>query len=371
MGQGKYSREAVKFRWLKKGEAPIGMEAIRDLWQSNHILGRDEALFNWQYRHGKRPDELGFVLAEADGEIIGISGIILQRWLVRGNPYLGGTGAITIIRPEWRNSTAGLDLIEEADKDLAIVGSFGIPERISRLYKLQGRHIARFPRILAIAGQTAMRSYLDICGYDAKTMQIIEANCGQLQKTGLPAGWKVEKFSHKRLSEWQETWKRAFAPDFTGIARDAAYLAWRFLDHPTFKYEMLLARNGQNEIAGYAACRLVPLPGGLSALRITDFLALNEEAGQTLAAAIGKLAPDNCAYVEFYQLAGNFGALRKLCLSENCNNLVSVYTSPPEPAICDRITSLRVNIPGMKASELASIPGLHVTLADTDQDRPN
>lgn len=369
--KGQHSRRSVKYRWLKKGEARMGMRAIADLWNPNHILSRDERLFNWQYRLGKSPDELGFLLAEADGEIIGISGIILQNWLVRGRSFSGGTGSITIILPEWRVSAAGLDLIDEADRGLAIVGSFGVPERTARLYRLQGRHVSLFPRAVAIGSRDALRAYLDKCAYAPGHWQMMEESCAQLDKIPLPPGWRVEELAHDLLPEWEECWTRVFAPDFTGVARNADYLAWRFLDHPTYTYKILLARNPQNEISGFAACRLVPLPGDTHALRVTDFLPENDMAGRALAAAIGELADNKCAYVEFYQLSGNFDALGELGLSANGSGLVSVYTNPPDPATCDRTVSLRVNIPGMRASDLAAISNLHMTLADTDQDRPN
>ena len=363
----------IRLRWLSSDEATRGMEAIRLLWRSDHILARDEALFRWQYGQGHDSKHLGFLIAEDGDTIVACSGLMLLPWHRYGAPLRGGVGAITIVAPEYREQALGLQLIREADNGLQIIGSFGINKRIAMLFRLQGRHVLpAFPRRICHGDPQSLEIYAHMAGYEPEAVDQLRQSCGALLKKSPENSYRIEELSFDNLMEWDAAWQTLFEPKLIGVARHAAYMRWRYLEHPRFAYKGLLVRHSSGEICGMAVLREIPLPGEICAVRILDFLARDEYAGKALAAAISELIPANCAYVEHFSLGQQGIALEHIGLSTEGSQLFSVYTSPPDYRHCSILSALLVsNVDGYTARTFAESPDIYVTLADGDQDRPN
>lgn len=365
------AHDSVAFRWLARSEYQLGMRAIDRLWRKGHILATDREMFLWQYGAGNR-ERLDFLVAEDAGEIVGFSGYIRLPWHIYGQNFPGGAGALTIIAPEYRSGLAGLNLIEEADRGLAIVGSFGINKRVARLYELQGRYVTKaFPRILGLGSKTALESYLRSFGYSARQRENIWQQCGKLTRQPLAPRFRLEKLASGNLAEWDAVWRSSFAPNLLGVARTGEYVAWRYLGHPRFAYSCLILRNEAQKIRGMAVFRIMDLGHSISAMRILDFLAADSGSASALAAALAEKVPQNCAYVEFFAPGRQGDALGQIGLTGRGAGLISVYAAPPDPEHCAILSALRVRIPGYAAQEFAEHRNVYFTLADGDQDRPN
>ena len=82
-------------------------------------------------------------------------------------------------------------------------------------------------------------------------------------------------------------WERCARDYGASTVRDARFLAWRFAEHPSQAYEVLVVRASDGTPRGQAVCRLVdwPRPG---LYWIADWLvpAAEEEVGQVLVAAV-------------------------------------------------------------------------------------
>lgn len=360
------------YRWLQPDEAHLGMEAIGRLWHSGHILARDEQLFRWQYARAKEPDRLGFLIAEDDSAIVGFSGLIVLPWHIHGEAIPGGVGAITVIDPEYRISAAGLTLIAEADRNLQIVGSFGINKRVAKLYELQGRYvIGEFPRRTGLGKWETVEKYLQLYSYPEAQRKEIREKCGKLDMRRMSPAFRVEKLSPGSLAEWDMAWRRHFAPRLAGVGRPGEYVEWRYLNHPRFSYTAMLLRDNADRIRGLTVFRQVDLGHELTALRILDFLARDEEAAHALAHAVSEHYPPNCVYAEFGAPGRQGDALTDIGLSFGGSRFLSVYTSPPDPENCAILSSLLVNVPGHTPKSFAEHEDIYFTLADGDQDRPN
>lgn len=363
-------KEELNFRWLRPDESRIGMAAIDELWRKNHILARDEVLFCWQYERGKHPGHLGFLVAESDGKIVGFSGLLPLPWHYHGSPIAGGVGAITIIAPEYREAAQGLGLMAEVDRDLNIVGSFGINKRVARLYELQGRYVAReFPRRIALAD--CAEEYLDAYAYPETQKNEILKNCHRLRKKPLLHSYTLEKLTADNLQAWDSAWRSCFAPRLVGVGRPGEYVDWRYLRHPRYEYECLLLRGASKNICGLAVFRVIDLQNGLTALKILDFLALDHDSGHALAAGISEHVPERCAYIEFFAPGRQGDALASIGLDRSGSNLLSVYSSPPDPCHCEILSALLVNLPDFTPKAFAEHEDIYFTIADGDQDRPN
>lgn len=350
----------------------MGMAAIDSLWRKGHILARDEKLFRWQYERGREFGKLGFLIAEDAGEVVGLSGMIHLPWHIYGAPVPGGVGAITVMAPEYREAAHGIDMMAEVDEGLAVVGSFGINRRVARLYELQGRYVMRaFPRMLATGEPQILDNYLAAFAYPEKQGSAIRLNCDRFERRSLPAGYRVEKLCRDNLQEWDNAWRARFAPRLIGAGRPGEYVGWRYLAHPRYDYQCLIIRDNRGNMAGFAAYRMMRLAPDISAMRIMDFLANGEEAGRALSAALSEAVPSDCAYMEFFAPGAQGQGLANIGLRQEDRNLISVYTSPPDPAHCSILSALLVNLPDYNASSFATHKDIYFTLADGDQDRPN
>jgi len=365
---------SVRMRWLRKDEASLGMAAIRRLWRRGHILAHDEKLFLWQYGRGKDSEHLGFLIAEAEEGIVACSGTILLPYHYYGKSLHGGCGAITVVSPPYRESGLGLTLMPEADRELDIICSCGISKRIAIIFRLQGRHVfEEFPRAVCLGKEQALESYLRGAAYTPGERRLVQTSCSRLVKTPAQAGFRLEELNADNLEEWDAAWNGLFAPHLIGVARTADYLRWRYWEHPRFRYQVLLARNAQGQICGLTAWRNIELPGGISAMRILDFLPLDESAGRALASGLAQAIPEHCAYVEHSALGRRWEGLKHLGLSRQGSRLLSVHTSPPEKECCALLAAYLVNAErvGLSAKAFVESPDNYVTLADTDQDRPH
>lgn len=363
---------AIHMRWLDKSEVAYGMSCIEQLWKSNHILARDRALFEWQYRHGKTTETLGFLVAENEGKPVGCSGLILLPFHLHGTPIPGGVGAITIVDPAYRKEALGIQMMEEADKNLQVVGSIGINSRVAILYRLQGRYVMdAFPRYICIAHQDACMAYLDQAIYSKKRVLPDLSSCTSLLIPRSIGKFTVTSLDKDALDEWDQAWNRLFAPRMIGVARNAAYLIWRYLEHPIFRYTILIVRDAAHTICGMAVTRLIALPGNISQLRILDFLATNQSSGKALAASIAEMVSWNTAFVEHYALGNHWEPLQSIGMTTQGNKLFSVYTTPPDMEHCTILSSFLVRLSGYTPAKFVNSPEIYLSLADGDQDRPN
>ncbi len=362
---------SVRMRWLGVDEVALGQGCIHTLWKAGHVLARDPGLFAWQFRAGPVPGSLGFLVAEDGDRAVGCIGMISLPCHRYGEPFPGAAMTTFIVDPAQRGSALGLAMMREAYGSLGLVGSIGINPRVARLYKMLGQHILVMPRYLCLANPEAMAALLrHSANADGLTMDRYAA-CSTLAIPPDRPGFTAAPFSPDDLEAWDRAWSDRFAPRLQGVVRDAAYLRWRYFEHPVFCYEPLLVRDRRNAIQGMAVLRRIPLPGEVSALRVLDFLAANEDAGQALARAVACRTPESAAFVEYACLGRNWRPLEAMGLSPRGAELFSVYFSPPDFAHCSITGALLVNLPGVDQEAFITSPDTHLTLADGDQDRPN
>lgn len=362
----------MNFRKLHRSEIKRGMEAIDRLWGKNHILARDAALFEWQYGNNQDAETFSFVIAEQAGEIVGFSGMIVLPWHLHGLALKGGSGALTIMAPQWRTGKNGFTLLEEADKEYEIVGGIGINKRVAKLFALQGRYVAdAFPRFVTLANPDLANDCLLKAAYPEVQRNLCLQKCSRLIKRAPEPAYKLAPFSEENGQKWQKVWKNFFEPRLTGVARNLSYLKWRYLNHPSFAYEIFFLLDQNDDPAGLLIFRQIPLDNGLVVVRVMDFLAKNDEASEALAFSLSELIPDNCAWCEFYCF-GDFGeALKSIGFNMEGSDLLSVWTSPPDSAHCKIPLSFNIRTQNKIASNLAYRKDLYLTISDGDQDRPH
>jgi len=313
----------VKVEWCAADDAPLVQELVDRYWKRGHVLARDEALLRWQYRVPGDDGRLSVLLARVDGRPVGFLGVIRTPFCRRGELLRGGWLAMWAVAEEARGTQAGLALLAEALRDFDVVGCLGFNEPAESIYRRLGFQVrVPLPRFVA------------------------------LEPHGAPAP----------AAEWDEQawdlrWREEIGPSFVGTARDAAFVRWRYLEHPSYRYVVRLAEDATalvvhrvQEVDGRRVVRFVEALGDPDAAGALIGLALHEAEGAWLA----DFTCVNEAHAEPFVRAG-----------------FVPETSLPEPPP-DRFQPLGRSPRGLGAAfRGVAAADVYATRADGDQDRPS
>lgn len=361
----------ISFRWLDEQEHSLGQKVLNDIWAKNHILSRDSELFLWSYFRSPGPS--GFLVG-CDGAVpVACVGRIGFKGHLRSSIFNAAAMTCIKVLPEHKKSGLGLSLIKRAYTDMHLVTNIGSNPNVCRLYKALGQEIVpAMPRYVAVADMEAVEAVQRISiNPDAVTLSAYSA-CSRLRACPSPHGYAAEPCNADNLLEWDTAWKRFFAPNLIGCVRDACYLRWRYLEHPRFNYEVFFLRKNKSNLCGMAVTRRIAFTDELLAIRILDFLAVDEVAGKALSAAVFDRVPPNAAFVEHTCLGRQWRPLQEIGLGPEGSDSFSVYFSPPDLRYRAIMAAFKFSHEcGMSTAEFLAAPQLYMTIADSDQDRPN
>lgn len=175
------------------------------LFKPEHILSRDEALLRWQHRFMGRDDLLSLVVAQHEGRLVGMMGLIQCELTRFGERLPMGSPAIWIIEHEFRGQGLGLPLMEfPRTNGFPILLCMGANERSdSIIAKMDVRTWSHLPRFWARTDAASQSQSPTSVEWDA----------------------------------WDSYWVD-HAKDYVGLTKDAAYLRWRYADHPRYNYSI-------------------------------------------------------------------------------------------------------------------------------------
>jgi hypothetical protein len=376
---------SINFRYANVDEYPRVSEFLNEHWAKNHIYVRERPLFDWTFlRNGQREEgKYSFAVAEDGGEIVAILGGIPFTFNCLGKSSEAVWIVNYAVRPDHRRGPAALQLLSTFRKPpFQVTIASGLNPATVVIYKvLRGTVLPEMPRHFAVLPEAVDRAagILQLTHQDW-TRQRAESvtNAFVLQRNGSsPAGR-----GNVVPASWDENDWPAIAAQTVGAARNMDYLKWRYLEHPSFKYQVVSMPEGKR--TGLAVWRLeniqVETPEGRVAVdrlaRLVEFMPASEENGREL---IGALLSDirmlGALGVDYY---GYHGVSRAI-LEEN--GLRSIQTCPDGSSIPSRFQPLDSHGGGILNAMFAqeTLPACtdgpecpwYWTKSDSDQDRPN
>jgi hypothetical protein len=313
----------VNVGWAAADEAPLVQELVDRHWKRGHVLAHDEALLRWQYRVPDDDRRLSVLLARDGDRPVGFLGVIRTPFYRRGATVRGGWLATWTVAEEARETQAGLALLVEALRELDVVGCLGFNEQAEAIYRRLGFEVRTpLPRYVALEPRGVPGMALD---WDARA--------------------------------WEERWRDELTPTFVGAARDAAFVRWRYLEHPSYRYVVRLAEDARalvvhrvQEVEGRRVVRFVEALGDADAAAALVGVALHEAEGVWLA----DFTCVDEVHAEPFVRAG----------------FVPETSLPELPP--DRFQPLGRSPRGLGAAfHGVGLAGLYATRADGDQDRPS
>lgn len=337
----------VETGWLSADRLPELQRLIDEEWRSGHVLARDEALLRWQHGRPDDPERLAVLVAEEEGRLLGMLGFVEFDACVRGERVPAGWMTNWLVVPEARGRRLGLELVEAAlGSQYEFIGALAAnsaTEHILGRYGFETRAMHRWVRV-----------------YDVEALR--ELLAGKPYPNDAWQAWargQAQRFSTESVSEPQTS---TVSVPAVAACRDAAFLQWRYEQHPSFRYEVL------RDSSGVAAYRIEEVrDSSLKIMRITDFL-----GGSTIAAQLARAAQDaGVVFADFSCTSARFGAPLEEAGFQREDRLPAELPGRFQPLdFSDRpIVSCFWAAPRLGA-DLGG-DGLYVTRADSDLDRPS
>jgi hypothetical protein len=260
------------------------LEWVSSLYEVCFSRPRSEAKWRWMYFCPDRPAET--LVTEIGGQPTGFVGRLFFDVWIDGRRGKVSRGGDFMVEPsfrrvdrEWTNAAASRGW-ERVD------ASYGFPaEHSFRVAARQGMpmaHLGTLPQwVRWVSGRAVHeddRRIPSVVG--SLAVKALRARSALAVRR---AARVVEKIDRDDFDEWRPHFdelaerSRTFARFV--LVRDAAYVRWRWIDHPSFDFSVLVARpdDGSDAIDGYVVFAVFGRRG-----RIVDLLASDEPAALAL-----------------------------------------------------------------------------------------
>jgi hypothetical protein len=358
----------LQIDWLEADRLGELQSFIDEHWRRGHRLAHDAVLLSWQHRFPGDSERLAFLVARAGGRIVGALGVILVSFGIYGRRTHGGWLTTWIATPAAREHQGGLRLLRHVlDERLDFVGTTGANETALRIYRALGFSIRRsIPRWVRVTSDDALATMLGHRESPYREPLSVSPGAGSQ---------RVLQWSDSHAECWDALWEQRLAPRLIGTWRDADYLRWRYLEHPSFTYEVRVAEAADGSLRGAAVHRIAQVGGAQGKVARLVELHGDSEAMTALAANVVEgAARAGVAFAEFFCSAGAVsGPLRACGFSEEPepSHALPVLVEPLNLELSPLLTGA-FRVPdglGLEPDVFAS-EDLYVTRADCDQDRP-
>jgi hypothetical protein len=335
-------RDDIKIRFASLNDADRIMEAIKNHWDSTHILASNKEFFLYIFAGDK--SNLDFVIAEDDStrEIAGFLGYIRYA---SSQPC--GISPVMWKTLEEKGGFLGLKMLlflVTNKKNFNFIFSVGLNPKTLSIYRSLQFHIGKLEHYYRIMDK---ESYM-IAKIKNKTILPVSSS-------------EFEIVLIENLSSFYKAFHALFTPieKFFPI-KDVNYFCHRFFEHPIYSYKIFFIYSKYTK--GYKAffvCREVE-QFGTKILRIVDFIG-DESYFAGISIALQNLIDQNdYEYIDCYSFGMSEKSMNKAGLLKrvNDNNIIPNYF---EPFVCANVDlDFYVNRLG----------DVRIFKSDADQDQP-
>jgi GNAT superfamily N-acetyltransferase len=332
------------------------------MYSGDYILSRDPAFLRWQF--GPTPGSSAdhhVIIALVDDRIRGCIGYIPIDLTVGGRQMRAAWAANWMVDQSVRRLGLGpllvRDLVKRFEVTLALGGNSDAHDLLPRMGWTDFGMLHRY--VAVIDPRAAAR--------------LTESNTLDWPVEPMPAGYgrppaaRVPRFHDDVTAFWDE----GFGSTMAGTRRSAAYLNWRYADHPTFEYRMFELRC-DGRIQGFGVSRIEAVrDSDVRVARILELVGDRDRPQALLSAMLDDARDSGAAVVDFF-----CSSARMDQVLADAGFLQSRMAPAAEiPILFQPIDRSRTGVLFMasltKAPHELATAEWYVTKSDGDQDRPS
>ena len=248
------------------GDSVADREQVLETWATaGFSQDADENRGRYDWFHVRNPQGTSaqyFLSVEGEPAPAGVIAVACRRFHVNGRDVDAGVLVDFVVRPEHRSLLPALTL-QRGSRAHAMTTRpvlFGIPNEKARAVFIRAGtdlrlDIGEHCRVLRFRKYLARYVPAAIAGLVAPLVDFVALLPARLQL--LFAGERGE-WTQSFGTEFDELWERAEKTARSIGVRDAAFLRWRFADHPSRSYRALTIRERRSgRLLGYFVCETV------------------------------------------------------------------------------------------------------------------
>ncbi len=292
---------SVTIRPIHSEEIGSLQKFIHEHWKPDHAFVRSTELLRWQ--HAENPfkagspyaeDELTFLGAFDAGALIAVLGEIPLSFTRFGRTVPGTWLALWKNREESRHASAGIQLLQRILSGPAVfVGGIGMHERVRRIYQLFRFRIGEdLPLFAVLNPGVESRLVVRKPGYTPGRAVRLHPRPSAAESHDPPAD-RVPPAP----AAWESFWSRQ-RTEFFGVDRTAAYMRWRYLDHPHYRYEWLSIDDARGDLGAVAITRSEEAEGE-RILHVVEFLGEGEPCERLARALCASMRETRASFLGF------------------------------------------------------------------------
>ncbi|WP_141506462.1 GNAT family N-acetyltransferase [Paenibacillus luteus] len=346
--------------------------AINDIWAKNHILSKEDRLIEHMFKkspaHNKicGKNEVSFLGAWDNGKIIGLLGVLFLEVNVRGEKELGACLTNWIVIPEYRNTGAGMALLDKViESNPSMILSLGINRSVAKLYQLMKWKV--FQNVPRWIGLVDRNKTLEMFNVNAEALKLFNEITSNNKEGNIRISNKLDK------DKWNDFYWNGIAKKTLGFARDFDFLNWRYLDHPYFNYEIIICESIIGQYLGLAVVRKEKIESSnLTVGRIVEFIAEDQVASILLANKIAEFCSD-VLFIDFYCFSAETAkGLESIGFKKEMKQpVLPTNFQPVDYKVNNMMASVYLKPSLLNNVDILCDQAWYVTKGDSDQDRPN
>ena len=358
-------------------------------WRADHPLAHDSELLHWQFQaermgRGEWPGPT-VLLARLGGKLVGMLGLIGFELNLKGASIPAVWLSQWYSLEEARSSGAGLGLLWAVrDRGFEAIFALGLNDTAARIYRaMRFRPLQELPRWVAVLdGEATLCLLAELDPSDLDRAIWIERHKfdgagGPRPET--PSAIEVCPWDRSSAVAWEELWRRELAVCCYGPSKAAADLQWRYVEHPTFRYELRVAVDSGSRLPlGLLVYRVEPILGRRErVVRVVEILGRPQAVQSLLTAAIDEARQHGALFLDVHSTHREIGEILE---RNGFRRAGSDGDWPGFPSRFQPFESGHVPIKGalwtsrrieLAYGPLVEAPELYLVKSDSDQDRPN
>jgi hypothetical protein len=269
------------------------MSFIDEVWKPGHILSKDKNLLKWQYQHPVLKDHLSVLIATEEDSILGMLGVIFHQFNDRGARLPAAMLATWVVRKDKRAAGLGLRLLNTLHSSgVKVIGCIGAnPKTTVPICSAYGyAFLDSLPRFVKIFNLDALTTLLASTNPSKDSEQLFDPSSAKHNSAYFPSypqGFNVTHWNSDAESAWDECWVERLAPNMRSFDKDASYIIRRFLSHPLFNYQILVAWDSLGYCQGLLAYRIERVKDRFEKiLHVCELLATSHLSARALLAKV-------------------------------------------------------------------------------------